>query len=700
MAYQANAPVKPLVFVVDDDPVSRLMLSRYLVRHGYEVVEAEHGGVALAAFDRRPADMVLLDARMPVLDGFQTCLEIKNRPEGKLVPVIIITGLDDEESVDRAFEVGATDYITKPIHWAILRNRMSYLLKATRSEQALFLAASVFENIAEGIVVTDAVGVIQSANPAFVKITGYSVDEAVGRRTSLLKSGQHDAAFYKKMWLSLLENGRWQGEIVNRRRNGEIYPQWMTISAILGPDERVRNYVAVFSDLTNLKQSEEHLLYLEGHDTLTSLPNRVLFHERLHQTLAEAKSLDRMAAVLLLDLDRFKVINDTIGHDMGDRLLLMVAERLASCIPAHGVLGRLGGDEFAVICPRLQDPREAAELARRMLTALARVIEIDGLELFVTPSIGISLYPLDGKDGKTLLKNADAAMYHAKEQGRNNFQYYRNEFNASSLARMLLESHLRNALDREQFILYYQPQIHLATGRMVGAEALIRWRHPERGMVSPAEFIPLAEETGLILAMGRWALQTACYQAMAWQAAGAPPIRIAVNLSGLQFKQRDFTELVAQVLEETGLDPQYLELELTESIAMGDVEDTLEKLNALARMGIQLAIDDFGTGFSSLSYLKRYPIHVLKIDRSFIRECTDDPEDAAIVRTVIALAHSMGLKVIAEGVETEAQRELLQRNHCDEFQGYLFSTPVPPESFFPLLGQWANPPHPEPARSR
>lgn len=673
------------ILVVDDDPVSRLMVTRFLMRNGYQVKQAENGAEALESFDFSPPEMVLLDARMPVLDGFETCQAIKERPHGRQVPVIIITALHDDESVDRAFEAGATDYLTKPIHWAILRNRVSYLLRGVRSERELSLAASVLENISEGIVVTDPQGMIQSVNPAFVKITGFSPQEALGRKTSILRSGQHDGSFYKRMWLSLQESGQWQGEIVNRRRSGEIYPQWLTISAIKGVDGRVVSFVGVFSDLTSLKQSEEHLLYLAGHDTLTSLPNRALFNQQLIHALAEARSHERMAAVMLLDLDRFKVINDTIGHDMGDRLLTQMAKRLEEAIPAHATLGRLGGDEFGVVCPRVQDPRDVAEMAKRLIDQLSRGVEMEGMELIVTPSIGISLYPLDGKDAKTLLKNADAAMYHAKEQGRNNFQFYRNEINASSLARMLLESHLRGALERGQFVLHFQPQIHLASGRMVGAEALIRWLHPERGMVSPGEFIPLAEETGLILAIGRWALHSACVQARSWREAGLPSIRVAVNLSGLQFKQRDFTELVAQVLEETGLPPQWLDLELTESIAMGDVEETLEKLETLSGMGIRLSIDDFGTGFSSLSYLKRYPIDTLKIDRSFVRECTQDPEDAAIIRTIISLAHGMGLSVIAEGVETREQRDFLRQHQCDEIQGYFYGRPAPAEEFARML---------------
>ena len=682
---------KPLFFVVDDDAVTRLMLCRFLEKIGYLTMAMSDGAEAVAAFDEHLPDIVLMDAKMPSMNGFDACALMKGRPGGERVPVLMITGLNDDESVDRAYQAGAADFITKPIHWAILRNRVGYLLQHIESERRLFLASSVYENTNEGIVVTDPDGHIQSVNPAFTRITGYGDQEVLGRNLRLLKSGRHDAAFYRRFWESLTETGRWQGEFWNRRKDGTIYPQWSNVNVIRGPDGKPRNYVSVFSDLTVIKESEENLRYLLGHDTLTDLPNRHLFQERLSFALAEAKGLRRMVAILLLDLDRFKVINDTMGHDTGDRLLVQVGERLRSALEGLGILGRMGGDEFGFIVPKLTHAEGAVQAAQAMLKALSVAFVIDGMDYFIGGSIGIGVYPLDGEDVKTLVKNADAAMYHAKEQGRNNFQFYRDTLNTTSMARMLMEGSLRNALDKGEFFLCYQPQMDLATGRLIGAEALIRWQHPLQGTISPGEFIPLAEETGLIIPMGLWALETACRQARSWQDQGFPPVRMAVNLSGIQFRQPDFTSQVTGVLEATGLETSRLELELTESIAMGDVEETFLKLNTLSDAEVKLAIDDFGTGFSSLSYLKRFPIDTLKIDQSFVRNCTTDPEDAAIIRTFIGLAHSLGLSVIAEGVETVEQLEFLKSHNCNEIQGYHYSRPLKTDDFADFMRRHLQP---------
>ena len=674
---------KPIFFVVDDDAVTRLMLCRFLEQLGYATHSFSNGEEVLLALDEGLPDVVLMDAKMPVMDGFAALAIMKERPEAKNIPVLMITGLNDDDSVDKAYAAGAADFITKPIHWAILRNRVRYLLKDIDAERQLYLASTVFDNTSEGIVVTSSKGIIQSVNPAFSTITGFEAEEVVGKNMSMVRSGRHNKAFYKKFWETLKVSGRWQGEFWNRRKDGTIFPQWVTISAVRGADGQCTNYVGVFSDLSALKESEANLLYLSGHDSLTDLPNRHLFQERLALALTEAKERNGLVCVMLLDLDRFKIVNETLGHDKGDQLLVRVGKRLTKCLLQPATLGRMGGDEFGVIMPRLQHSQEAANTANNMLEALKKPFPIDGeeIEFFIGASIGISLSPLDGEDVKTVLKSADAAMYHAKEQGRNNFQFYRDDLNTASMARMLMESSLRSALDKEEFLLHYQPQMDLATGRLIGAEALIRWQHPLQGMISPGEFIPLAEETGLIVPMGEWALRTACKQMRKWQKAGLPPVRVAVNLSGIQFKQPDFTDLVLRVLAETGIPNRWVELELTESIAMGDVEETYTKLNTLANHGIPLAIDDFGTGFSSLSYLKRFPIGTLKIDRSFVRNCTTDSEDAALIRTIIGLAHSLGLRVIAEGVEEEEQLEFLRDHRCNEVQGYLYSRPLSAKGF-------------------
>ncbi|OSM05323.1 putative response regulator receiver modulated diguanylate cyclase/phosphodiesterase with PAS/PAC sensor [Magnetofaba australis IT-1] len=671
--------------VADDDPVTQVMLSRFLEKQGWRAMTVNDGESAVSAFDDEIPDMVLMDAKMPQMDGFEACRRIKQRPDARQTPVLMITGLNDDQSVDRAYEAGAVDFITKPIRWAILRNRMNYLLKMIEAERQLHLTASVFDNTSEGIVVTDAKGVVELVNPAFERITGYRLEEAVGHNISLLQSGRHDENFYARMWGALLEEGKWAGEIWNRRKNGEIYPEWANITAIKSPNEKINQYVAVFSDLTTIKESEENLLYIAGHDALTDLPNRLLFQERLAQGMRDASEHKRLLAVLVIDLDRFKVINETLGHDVGDNLLAAVSERLRDIMPPLATLARLGGDEFGVIAPQMRDSGEAAKLSHDILNVLSRAVIVGEMELYIGGSIGITVAPIDGDDPQQLMKNAEAAMYHAKQSGRNNFQFYRQELNTASVSRMVLEAGLRNAVDRQEFLLHYQPQMCLKRDKLIGVEALVRWMHPERGMVSPGEFIPLAEETGLVVPMGQWALVTACNQAVAWRNAGFPPIRVAVNLSGIQFKLPDFVDMVTRVVRMTGIEPACLELELTESIAMGDVEETLAKLKTLADLGVKLAIDDFGTGFSSLSYLKRFPIHTLKIDQSFVRPCTENSEEAAIVRSFVGLAHSLNLSVIAEGVETEAQREFLRGEACDEIQGYFYSRPLSSDALTDFL---------------
>ncbi|MBF0448949.1 MAG: EAL domain-containing protein [Magnetococcales bacterium] len=673
----------PLFFVVDDDAVTRLMLCRFLEQLGYATRGFTNGQEALSALRESQPDVVLMDAKMPVMNGFEAVSIMKQQSETKNIPVLMITGLNDDDSVDEAYAAGAVDFITKPIHWAILRNRVRYLLKDIDAERRLYLASTVYENTSEGIVVTDSQGIIQSVNPAFSTITGYAPEEVIGSNMNRISSGRHSKSFYKKFWESLLVRGRWQGEFWNRRKDGSVFPQWVTISGVRGSDNRYVSFVGVFSDLSALKESEANLLYLSGHDTLTDLPNRHLFQERLALALTESKERDGRVGVMLLDLDRFKVVNETLGHDKGDQLLVRVGRRLANCLTQPATLGRMGGDEFGVILPRLSHSQEAAQIANSMLEALKKPFQVDGedVEFFVGASIGIGLAPLDGEDVKTVLKSADAAMYHAKEQGRNNFQFYRDDLNTASMARMLMESSLRSALDKEEFLLYYQPQMDVKTGNLIGAEALIRWQHPLQGMISPGEFIPLAEETGLIVPMGEWALRTACKQMRKWRKLGLPSVRVAVNLSGIQFKQPDFTDLVLKVLQDSGVENRWLELELTESIAMGDVEETFAKLNTLAKANVPLAIDDFGTGFSSLSYLKRFPIGTLKIDQSFVRGCTKDLEDAALVKTIIGLAHSLGLTVIAEGVEEKEQLDFLRGHQCNEIQGYYYSRPLSARDF-------------------
>jgi diguanylate cyclase (GGDEF)-like protein/PAS domain S-box-containing protein len=457
------------------------------------------------------------------------------------------------------------------------------------------------------------------------------------------------------------------------------------IVTVVVEQDRPRKLRGVMVNISEKKQAEERLAFLAHHDGLTDLPNRLLFMDRLSQALARVKWHQRLVAVLFLDLDHFKRINDSLGHAMGDLLLKAVAERLSSCVRAGDTVARIGGDEFTVVLADIAQSEDIPKVAQKIIEAISRPFSLMGQEFFITISMGISVFPNDGQDAQTLVKNADAAMYRAKEQGRNHYQHYSPAMNVRTLERLALESNLRHALERKELLLHYQPRVDLESGRIIGVEALLRWQYPDLGLVSPSQFVPLAEETGLIIPIGEWVLRTACAQNRLWQSMGFPPMRVAVNLSVRQFEQRNLVETIGRVIKETGLDPNYLELELTEGLIMKNPEITVATLRSLHEMGIQISIDDFGTGYSSLSYLRRFPIHALKIDQSFVRDIITDPDGTVIVTAIILLAHSLKLKVIAEGVETRDQLDFVRSLKCHEMQGYLFSKPVPGEEITRLL---------------
>jgi len=555
-----------------------------------------------------------------------------------------------------------------------------------QSEESLRLAAKVFESSTNGIVITDTAGHILRVNNAFIRITGYTPPEILGETPRILKSGRHEDSFYRKMWDSLIESGHWQGEIWNKRKNGEIYPEWMSIGNVVNDQGVTTHFVGTFTDISQRKAADERINYLSHHDALTGLPNRTLLHDRIAQILAVCQHLHCKAALLLIDLDRFKNINESLNHDFGDHLLQLVAERLSECIRTFDTLARSGGDEFVVLMGEVHSLNEISVMAKKILAAMNQPFQLEGQEIIITCSVGISVYPDDGDNTQALLKNADVAMYRAKEQGRNNCQFYTQDMNVRTFETLVLENSLRHALARQQFELHYQPQVDIASGAIIGVEALIRLQHPELGMLSPANFIPIAEETGLIVPIGEWVIQEACRQIKAWHDLGHTGLRVAVNLSARQFREKgQLFDAVARALADSGLNPDRLELELTESILMQDAEETLAVLHQIKQMGVQLSIDDFGTGFSSLSYLKRFDLDKLKIDQSFVRDITRDPNDLAIAKAVIALGHSLNLKVIAEGVETAEQLALLSENGCDEIQGYYFSRPRPADEMPRLL---------------
>ena len=553
----------------------------------------------------------------------------------------------------------------------------------TRAEQDLRIAAITLES-QEGVFITDEKGVILRANRAFVEMTGYSAEEAVGKTPAILKSGRHDAGFYAALWGELGRAGHWQGEVWNRRKNGEIYPEWQTITAVTAPDGAVTHYVSAFSDMTKRKEAEERIHNLAFYDALTQLPNRRLLQDRLRQALALAERSGREGALLFIDLDNFKVLNDTHGHDVGDLLLIAVANRLQSCLREGDTAGRLGGDEFVVLLEDLE-PDEPVAAARaeavgeKIRAALSQPYHLKECNHCCTASIGITLFRGPIRTADEMLKRADVALYQAKGAGRNTVMFFDPALQATLNTRLALESDLRQAFSGGHFHLHYQPQTDGA-GRITGAEALLRWNHSTRGAVSPSDFIPLAEDTGLIIPMGQWVLETACMQLAAWSNDPATrELRLSVNVSARQFRQADFVDQVLVAVDRSGADPKKLVLEFTESLVLVDVEDTVEKMRRLKPLGISFSLDDFGTGHSSLSRLKRLPLDELKIDRSFVRDIATDPNDAAIVQAILAMARALGLHVVAEGVETELQRQYLERHGCPAFQGYLFGKPGPAE---------------------
>jgi diguanylate cyclase (GGDEF)-like protein/PAS domain S-box-containing protein len=561
-----------------------------------------------------------------------------------------------------------------------------------RAEEQLRIAASVFETSSEGILITDAKANIVMVNRALTTITGYSKDEVIGRKPSMFSSGRHDRQFYRQMWLSLDESGQWQGEIWNKRKSGEIYPEWLSITALKDDGHQVIRYIGVFADLSSRKFTNSLVDQLINHDHLTELPNRLMFRNHLKKAILRAHGERKQAALLYLDIDRFKTINDTFGHQIGDRLLQQVAERLTKCLREKGrtrrgdVVARLGGDEFALIINDLGGPDDANNIAQRVLKAFTEPFLFGNRTRRITVTIGIALSPRDAENVDDLIRHADLAMYDAKHQGRNTYQFYSGKIHEKNSTRLDLENDLYNALERREFSLHYQPQVDLRNGRIVSMEALIRWNHPDRGMIPPDQFVPLLEDTGLINPVGDWVLEQACRDCLQFGKILGTDLSVSVNLSGHQFRN-NLTKIIGYILSRVGLSPSRLKLELTESLAMQQVQETIAVLDQLADMGIDVLIDDFGTGYSSLSYLRQFKISALKIDKSFIAGACLENDNGKIIRAIIGLAHNLNLQVVAEGVESPEQLEFLRSHHCHFGQGYLFSRPLPLSEIAQLAGR-------------
>lgn len=682
---------------------------------GYTVLAvASSGEEAIQKATQMHPDLVLIDRDLKgKIDGEEIAQRIHTHLD---IPVVYLTTSVEDYLLQHGDTAELFDYVRKPfeetdlhktIEMALYRHKMErklkekeqhigklskiiatlkeYVIKYKQVKEHLGKLSRAIEQSPGVVILINTTGSIEYVNSRFVEISGYAAKEVMG--INLRDLSVQPVEVYQQMWETVTSGGEWRGEFPCKKKNSEHYWELTSISPIRNQKGLITHFLAVRDDVTQRKRDEEKIRYLAYYDALTGLPNRTLFNDRLNLALAHAHRNQQRVAVMFLDLDRFRTINDTLGHTLGDRLLQGVAGRLERCVREGDTVARLGGDDFMLLLPGINQVEEAFKIAERILQSLEPVFKVDDQELHISASIGIALYPNDGENAQTLLKNAGTALSRAKVQGKNNYQSYTATMDVKSLERLMLEQGLRRALEREEFVIHYQPQVDLSFGQIVGIEALVRWQHPHLGLVSPMKFIPLAEETGLIVSLGEWVLRTACSQNKALQDAGFPPLRIAVNLSASHFRQKDLIKTIAKILEETRLDPNYLELELTESTVMESAETTIAMLRRLKEMGVHLSIDDFGTGYSSLSYLKRFPIDTLKIDRSFVRDITTDLDDAEIAKLIIAMAHSLKLKVVAEGVETKEQFEFLRSQQCDEMQGYYFSPPLPVEAFFQLLNK-------------
>jgi diguanylate cyclase (GGDEF)-like protein/PAS domain S-box-containing protein len=694
---------KASILIADDEPHIRDVLDE-LLSDRYECVKVGSAEEALECLQKRRFDLVLSDIVMGGLSGLEMIPHVlRLSPE---TVVIMISGEQTIESAIRAMRAGAFDYITKPfdlqhVEAAVKRALDHQELLSVKRYYEQYLEKLVEERTAEldrttqtlralvqasplAILALSPEGEVKMWNRAAERIFGWTEQEVLGRPLPIIPPDRNDK-FRSVIESTLQDKTINEYETQCCKRDGSAIDVSIWTAVLPGINADTAGAMAIIADITERKQAEAQIFYLAYHDTLTELPNRTLFEDRLRQALTQAQRSRRRLAVLFLALDRFKKFNDTLGHAMGDRLLRDVAQRLVSCVREGDTVARFGSDEFSLLLTQINGAEDAAGTARNIQELLKTPFRLDGHELYVTASIGIGLSPDDGDEAQLLLKNTGAALYRAKRQGGNNYQFYTADMNARAMMRLSLETNLRNALDRAEFAVYYQPQVSIDTGKIVGLEALMRWCHPTLGLVSPAEFIPLAEDTGLIVPLGEWVLRCACAQSKTWQEGGLAPLRVAVNLSPRQFRQTDLVKMVRSVLDETRLDPHYLELELTEGSIMENAEYAIATLHQLKEMGVTISIDDFGSGYSSLSHLKRFPLDMLKIDQSFVRDTTIDPNDAAIVMAIITLAHSLKLKVIAEGVENEDQLRFLRLLRCDEIQGYLFSKPVPAEEMRKML---------------
>lgn len=683
------------VMIIDDNDTIRMLAQEFLSQEGFIVSEAVNGLQALEIIDSIGPDIILLDVEMPELNGFETCIRLRTSVQYRSTPILMLTGLDDSQSIDRAFTVGATEFATKPLNWTLLRHRLRYMLRASEtinqlgeSQHSLVAAQRIAQMGNWRLDVTT--GLMEYSEHLYT-LLGIQVDQSPSTFDTLLSSVHSEDKDSVQLWIDEARKSPQESNIDHRIINGDS--SVLNVTQQLEPEYDSNGEViflhGIVQDVTERRKAEDKIFHLAYYDSLTDLPNRELFKSELDRVLANAIENAGVVAVLFIDLDDFKKVNDTFGHCVGDQLLQKVSRRLENSVrridaphckrydTQDEVIARMGGDEYTILLSSINNAKEAEQVASRILQNLSKPYKIDSNDVFTSPSVGIALYPDSGDTADELLKNADMAMYCAKRGGKNLYMTHDREMSEEVQRRHKLDSQLRGAIDRGELHLHYQPQQNLSNGLMDGMEVLLRWNNVELGNVPPFVFIPIAEESGLIVAIGEWVMRTACYEAKQWLNDGFIFSRVAVNISVLQFLRPDFPDLVASILEESGLEPNTLELEITESLLAVDTEHAVQTLRKLKAIGVQLSIDDFGTGYSSLSQLKNYPIDRLKIDKSFIDGIAFNVEDAAIVNAIIAMAKSMKLKVLAEGVETVEQLGYLKENHCDEVQGFFLSHPLP-----------------------
>lgn len=693
---------RAVVLIVHDDPVERLLAGEALAQAGFVVQEAEDGVEALRLCGRSLPDLVLVDEGIPEMDGFETCVELRNLPGGTQVPIVLLTGVEDIEAIQRAYDVKATDFVSKPFDHLVLSHRLRYILRANRAFRQLQKSEADLANAQRLAGLGNwewriAKNEFNASDEVF-RIVGRSRESVTSFTAFLECVHPDDRDLVRRSFDAMLYEGK-PHDLDYRVLLSDDSCSFVHGQAELMPDGTGSiSMRGTIQDISELKRAERRIEFLAYYDSLTGLPNRLLFSDRLNQALVSSRHEELMLALMFFDLDSFKRVNDTLGHGAGDELLKEVGRRLRGTLrQADSIsrvstddhlgmsLARLGGDEFTVMLPGIKDVDESVAVARRLLAELAKPFHLDGYEMQVTASVGIAVYPTDGENAEDLLKHADTAMYYAKNQGKNNFQFFTEAMNTRAIERLTLESGLRRALEREEFVVYYQPKYDVSGQNVVGVEALVRWLHPDKGLLAPESFLSVASEVGIVEAIDEWVLRTACDQASAWQRAGFPEVRVAVNLSGTMFWHRNVTGVVSTVLEDTGLPPACLEIELTEGIVMKKAEKSIDMLQELKALGCRLLIDDFGTGYSSLSHLRDLPIDALKIDRSFVRDVPADKSAATITRAIIALARSLDLSVVAEGVENQIQATFLREHDCDELQGHLFSRPLVDHAMTRLL---------------